>query len=640
MTIISPVITDGISSGGYSGSPEYVYNGTDMYATFSEWTPNNIVLSYGCDAVVDVAATGAIQIIMTSRIELGNHRVYITGTGGLRASYTGVDGVVYYTGGVQLVDGESFSPEVRYTSEKAVLYNNGVLVGNSATGAPELAAISSLAANLTPALYFGGTISNVRLTSSSPMQNVNVMAGNGVDRYASIPTFSPVAFTSKQWVRQNSLASTTRVFGNSSSLSSRMDITVSGSIRLTDSSDNTLESSSGDIIEGQDHYVETEVLADGSCEIWVDGVSQASASTGAFDGLAWDINSIHRQDTAYGTGIITNQVFRNLDTGITHTYNNTDNYERLGSELTPDSNNLSNWTRVGGGAVLSSDGDFIVATNTDVISRSCSARYDTITTTGKKYIVSVFVGALTGSGVLYFGFGANDSVILEEGLNEFTYVAVDDETSIRVKRFSLAGTSFSFTNVSVKEAPVILPDSTVTEYGDELLVDGAWTGTAIITDVDGFLTIDRNGGSFAGACDQTLATTIGSLYVITGSLVSETNTTSIDVNGPDIFFAWEGEDLYFTAIASSTTITIAPAGSTAEISVVDNMSVVEVIAIADTQDGTWVNATIDDLDYLPYTDRVYFCTEGTGDTLYDSKIKVASTNATIQNFVEGSWNNP
>ena len=231
-------------------------------------------------------------------------------------------------------------------------------------------------------------------------------------------------------------------------------------------------------------------------------------------------------------------------------------------------------------------------------------------------------------------------MILEEGLNEFTYVAVDDETSIRVKRFSLAGTSFSFTNVSVKEAPVILPDSTVTEYGDELLVDGAWTGTAIITDVDGFLTIDRNGGSFAGACDQTLATTIGSLYVITGSLVSETNTTSIDVNGPDIFFAWEGEDLYFTAIASSTTITIAPAGSTAEISVVDNMSVVEVIAIADTQDGTWVNATIDDLDYLPYTDRVYFCTEGTGDTLYDSKIKVASTNATIQNFVEGSWNNP
>tara|TARA_R110000765_G_scaffold301530_3_gene395981 strand:+ start:14808 stop:16082 length:1275 start_codon:yes stop_codon:yes gene_type:complete len=175
-------------------------------------------------------------------------------------------------------------------------------------------------------------------TSQSPMQNVYVMAGNDVDRYASIPTFSPVAFTTKQWVRIDDLLVLPRLWGNiSSGNKSRLAINTSGGVVLTDSSGTTLATSSGDIIEGQDHYLETEVLSDGSCEIWVDGVSQASGVAGTFNGLAWDIDSIDRSGGSYSSGIIINQVFQDLAESLPRTYNNTDNYVSGGSVILPDS---------------------------------------------------------------------------------------------------------------------------------------------------------------------------------------------------------------------------------------------------------------------------------------------------------------
>mgnify|MGYP006092300461 FL=1 len=47
----------------------------------------------------------------------------------------------------------------------------------------------------------------------SPMQDVTVMAGDGVGRYASIPMFSPVAFTTSQWVRKEA-GENLRIFGS------------------------------------------------------------------------------------------------------------------------------------------------------------------------------------------------------------------------------------------------------------------------------------------------------------------------------------------------------------------------------------------------------------------------------------------
>tara|TARA_R110002153_G_scaffold191269_2_gene344262 strand:+ start:19203 stop:20135 length:933 start_codon:yes stop_codon:yes gene_type:complete len=186
--------------------------------------------------------------------------------------------------------------------------------------------------------YHDGELSNHKATSTSPMQNVNVIAGNGTDRFASIPTFAPIAFTSKQWIRIDDLSTVPRIWGNDSSgNTSRLAINTAGRVILTDSSGNTLGTSSGDIVEGKDHYLETEVLADGSCEIWVDGVSQASASAGAFDGLAWDIDSIHRSGGSYSSGITVNQVFQDLAESLPRTYNNTDNYVSGGSVILPDS---------------------------------------------------------------------------------------------------------------------------------------------------------------------------------------------------------------------------------------------------------------------------------------------------------------
>ena len=186
--------------------------------------------------------------------------------------------------------------------------------------------------------YHDGELSNHKATSTSPMQNINVMAGNGTNRYASIPTFTPVAFTSKQWVRFDDLSTAARIWGNNTSGNkSRLAISTAGGVVLTDLSGTGLSTSSRDIIEGQDHYLETEVLADGSCEIWVDGVSQASGVAGTFNGLAWNIESIHRSGGSYSSGIAVNQVFQDLTTGVARTYNNTDNYVSGGSVILPDS---------------------------------------------------------------------------------------------------------------------------------------------------------------------------------------------------------------------------------------------------------------------------------------------------------------
>ena len=274
MTIVTDVMLDvitGVSSGvlDLNGTRErYTFDITDsMNATIPAWTPLNSVFSFGCDAVVDVAATGTTQIIMRGATAAGNHQFIITPSGVPKLEFKDAAGTTRSSITSTLVDGEAFSVRADYYPDKVELFLNGALEGTN-NNAPELAVISSIAATVTPILYFGGTISNVFCTSSSPMQNVNVMAGNGTDRYVSIPTFSPVAFTTKQWVRVDDLSINPKLWGNTSSLAaSRLSITTAGIVVLSDSNSTNLMTSSGVIIEGQDHYVETEVLADGSCEM-------------------------------------------------------------------------------------------------------------------------------------------------------------------------------------------------------------------------------------------------------------------------------------------------------------------------------------------------------------------------------------
>lgn len=321
----------------------YTFNGTDMRATIPEWTPLNAVFSYGADVVVTTAATGTFQNVVLGETATGEHSIRIRSTGELQVVYTDRTGTFRGSLVGLLSDGEKLTIEVKYYTDRVEIFKNGAL-STTNNNAPELASISAIAANLVPNQFFGGKISNVFTKSTSPIQNVNAMAGNGTDRYASIPTFSPVAFTSKQWIREDDLSSIPRIWGRLQSVStSRCIITANGSVVLSDISGNNLSTSNFDIIQGRDHYLETEVLADGSCEIWVDGVSQASASAGAFDGLAFDIDSVHRAGTSTSdTSIITNQVFQDLTTGVVRTYNNTDNYVSGGSVILPDSTGGAN----------------------------------------------------------------------------------------------------------------------------------------------------------------------------------------------------------------------------------------------------------------------------------------------------------
>ena len=314
----------------------YTFTGAD-YATFLAWTPLNAVFSYGADVVATTAATGLPQRLVFGDTVVGDHFLTLTGTGAVAVVYRDTSGSSRSIIGNNATSGVSQSAEAKYYTDRVELWQYGQIIGTS-FNPPELASISAIASSLAPSLFFGGTISNVFCTSTSPMQNVNVMAGNGTNRYASIPTFAPIAFTSKQWVRFDDLSTAARIWGNNTSGNkSRLAISTAGGVVLTDLSGTGLSTSSRDIIEGQDHYLETEVLADGSCEIWVDGVSQASASAGAFDGLAWDIESIYRAGGSNSTGIITYQVFQDLTTGVAHTYNNTDNYVSGGSVILPDS---------------------------------------------------------------------------------------------------------------------------------------------------------------------------------------------------------------------------------------------------------------------------------------------------------------
>jgi hypothetical protein len=653
MTIISPVISDGITSGGYSGSPEYVYNGTDMYATFPEWTPSNAVFSYGCDVVVTTAATGSQQRIVFGATGAGDHYITVTGVGSVAVVYRDSAGTSRSLIGDAITSGVSQHVEAKYYTDRVELWNDGVLT-DTEMQPPELASLSAIAASLTPNSYFGGTISNVRLTSSSPMQNVNVMAGNGTDRYASIPTFAPVAFTSKQWVRLDDLSTPSRIWGNTTTVASRLAVNTVGSVIFTDISGGSIQTSSGDIIEGQDHFLETEVLADGSCEIWVDGVSQASATAGAFDGLAWNIDSIHKQSTAYGEGIITNQVFKNTVTGVSHTYKNTDNYEQLGSELyvDPEFNNPADWVVPTECAIVGGEAVFTATTTTRDLLPSPSPSYDA----GDYVKFEVVITSLSAGSIQINPYSANWELISGgtsySTVGTHTYVLKSlsggDIGAMRVT----SGTTLSLGSWSAKKATAILPDSTVTEYGDDVVVNGDFATDSDWTKGTGWTIANGIASSDGTAGAQSSITSIDVSSLVAGQVYAfsyDVTTLTAGTVRFDVGSSGQAEDTTRTTAGSySETFVAAGVGKLRFITdgaglftgSVDNLIVKEVTAIADKQDGTWVNAVIGDLDYLPTTDRTYFCTEATGATLYDSEVKAAATNATIQNFVEGSWNNP
>jgi hypothetical protein len=304
------------------------------------------------------------------------------------------------------------------------------------------------------------------------MQDVTVMAGNGVDRYASIPTFSPVAFEYSAWVNREVFADTIRFFGNTANSNGRLAVLGSESyLYLDDSSGTRISTPADTLITGQDQYVQVQVLADGSAWIKVDGVVVATEAAGTFDGLGWGIDSIGRGGANYlGDSVtITNQVFKDLDTGLTRTYNNTDNYERLGSELivNGDFDTDSDWTKGTGWTIAGGLATYGGGVGGDL-------DQTTSLVVGKTYKVTYTVSGITaGSVTAKFRGGTSVSGQVANANGTYTdiMVAVVGNISFAV----LAGASFvgNIDNITVTEHTLVLPDSSdnYLAFGSELWVD-------------------------------------------------------------------------------------------------------------------------------------------------------------------------
>ena len=622
---MSDVISDVDVTGGVVYN--YKYDGSTMYATFPKWTPLNAVFSYGCDVVVDVAATGSNQVILRGDSVVGAHQLGINLTGVLQLKFQNAIGSTITINMGTLSDAEYFTATAMYYPTRVDVYKNGVLVGTS-TETPDLAAIEYIASTATPSAYFGGTISNVRCKSSSPMQNVNVMAGNGVDRYASFPEIAfggdySVEFWSIR--KDNAAGDKSKMVGFSSN--SRTTIlfynTTSGQANDITIRHNAVSyvftGALSGIVQGENFKTKYTIVGT-ELKLFLNDVQFGNTKTvtlgiAQFDALYQGILD------SYADTVLTNLVFKDLDTGITHTYNNTDCYEQLGSELVV--NDLSDtdyWqnnssTALGAGTFTTS---FAFAGVRTVLGGAYSLEADTqyrLVVEGKSddYTITVREGD-AGAGTEIVAAATTDTTVY------FT-TSSNSQQQLYLRSASAGVSVHTFVGLSVKQATVILPDSTVTEYGDELWVDPvpdvfsdwAYNGNGVYekSGVSG-----GNCGYVNGSSGAPLADT---MYRVTANISPTASTLSL--------FTKDGG----TNVAILTGLTgaidvVVTAGDegglwfakTAFEGTVSNVSFKEVIAIADKKDGEWVNAVIGDLEYLPLTDRLYRINEGSGNVIRDT----------------------
>jgi hypothetical protein len=200
----------------------------------------------------------------------------------------------------------------------------------------------------------------------------------------------------------------------------------------------------------------------------VDGVSQASASAGAFDGLAWDIDAIHKAGTSTSdSSIVANQVFQDLTTGVVRTYNNTDNYQQLGSELVVNGDFAtdSDWTKQSGWSI---SGGKANANTTG----AAALFQDSGLVVGTPYFFEYTVSNYVSGGVRFeIGTNVFSEDVSSNGVQTGVLIPTNSTDNRPLFR-SRGGFNGSIDNISVKQATVILPDST----GG---ADGTWVNATI-----------------------------------------------------------------------------------------------------------------------------------------------------------------
>ena len=437
----------------FFGRMVYAFNGTNGYALMaSPWVPKGILCRYGCNFEIDTAASGSVQTIISGETAAGAHEVRVNASGDLEVLFRDTGGVSRTIIGSTLTDGQALKIEVVYSAAGVDLYENDAFVSGS-SAVPELPEIESIAASLTPSQYFGGKVWKEFCTADSPMQGIDVMEGNGTDRYASLGSaLTPVEFTSSQWVFTDG-SGATPLFGNDSDANSSLVVNADGSITLTDSSGTSLSTSAGDIVNSQHHLVETVVEADGACEILVDGESQASSIAGTFDGLAWNIATIQRSNSAYGVGTVGFQEITDTSTSGTNTYNNDDNYEQLDSEL------LVAPTTVNAPWVDNLDGTYSIDGSQGGEASLFYAFFlpaDLATGDIFKCIVNVTEYNAGAARII----SGSDITLIPSSVGEHVLYLRKTDTNRNFNWQALVSYDGTIKPVSVKKADVILPDST------------------------------------------------------------------------------------------------------------------------------------------------------------------------------------
>jgi hypothetical protein len=166
------------------------------------------------------------------------------------------------------------------------------------------------------------------------------MAGNGTDRYASFPaTDSMDNWKFTCWFNTASTAALQMLLGVTPSTASLIRLTnVNTSPVITvKMNSTTVNIDAASIVVGQDHKLVVEKIGT-TVTVYVDDVQTGTTTNAAWTtGTVFDVIGALGDTTQVFGGIISYAEIKDLVTGITHTYNNTDNYESGGVVILPDS---------------------------------------------------------------------------------------------------------------------------------------------------------------------------------------------------------------------------------------------------------------------------------------------------------------
>ena len=490
-----------------------------------------------------------------------------------------------------VVSGRTHHIKVVASADKISIIVDGKKYNSQQTPDLSLVRFNSIAADIVgPKL--NGVVYDYSIAQASPMQDVTVMSmDDTAERWASIPE---ITFTGDyrigQWFSSETWGGIDRLFGTTEDLGSPRAY-VSGT-QVVFVASPTITSPVGTIDNGKDHHIVCERIGT-NATIYVNGVSVATTNTASTS--TYSINAIGNHNGIYGRGTVSNIEIKDLDTGITHTYNNTDCYEQLSVNYF-----LGDLT-VPSGITDNGDGTFTC----DGTQSSSVQMYATgiVTVIGKIYQTEVEIISITAGNVHPRVGNTNGGIYSSVGI--FT-----DESIIPVAAsvfgFEVSGNFVgTFRPISVKQATVILPDSTVTEYGDELWVDPvpditfdwAYNGNGVY---------EKSGVISGGVCGYVNGSSGAPLADTMYRVTANISPTASDLN---IFTKDGGSNVAVLTGLTGVIDVVVTAGDegglwfakTAFEGTVSNVSFKEVIAIADTSGEIVTNGEFDTDSDWSYT---------------------------------------